>query len=180
MKVSKNKKEKENNLAFIDGQNLHLGTTTGKNKWIVDLVKFRIYLKKKYKVEKAYYFLGCINESYQGLYDEIQEAGFILKFREHNTAMIGEKKGNVDADIIFSIMEKMYRREKFGKVILVSGDGDYKQVVDFLIKENKFEKILFPNKKFASSLYRQITRVYYDYLENIRYKVGKNQKGDLR
>ena len=174
------KNKKENNLAFIDGQNLYLGTTTARNKWTVDLAKFRIYLNKKYKVERAYYFLGCVNDNFQDLYDEIQEAGFILKFREHNTVMLGKKKGNVDSDIIFFIMEKMYRREKFGKIILVSGDGDYKMLVDFLIKENKFEKILFPNKKFASSLYKEITRVYYDYLENIKYKIGKTKKGDLR
>lgn len=180
MKVNNKKNKKENNLAFIDGQNLYLGTTTAKNKWAVDLAKFRIYLSKKYKVDRAYYFLGCVNDNYQDLYDEIQEAGFILKFREHNTVMLGKKKGNVDSDIIFFIMEKMYRREKFGKVVLVSGDGDYKKLVDFLIEENKFEKILFPNKKFASSLYKEITRVYYDYLENIRYKIGKTKKGDLR
>ena len=180
MKFSDKKNKKENNLAFVDGQNLYLGTTTAKNKWAVGLAKFRIYLNRKYKVEKAYYFLGCVNDNYQNLYDEIQEAGFILKFREHNTVMLGKKKGNVDSDIIFFIMEKMYRREKFGKIILVSGDGDYKMLVDFLIKENKFEKILFPNKKFASSLYKEITRVYYDYLENIRYKIGKTKKGGLR
>ncbi|MEA3272202.1 MAG: hypothetical protein U9P90_00875 [Patescibacteria group bacterium] len=89
---------KENNLAFIDGQNLYLGTTKSKDKWAVDLEKFRIYLRKKYKVGKAYYFLGCVNNDYQDLYDEIQEAGFILKFREHNTVMLGKKKGNVGSE----------------------------------------------------------------------------------
>jgi hypothetical protein len=46
----------EKNLAFIDGQNLHLGTK--ESGWKVDFVKFRIYLKDKYKVEEAYYFMG--------------------------------------------------------------------------------------------------------------------------
>jgi len=171
--------KEENNIAFIDGQNLYLGTTKSERSWIVDLNKFRIYLDKKYKVEKAYYFLGCVNEEFQDLYDEIQEAGFILKFREHNTIMLGKKKGNVDSDIIFNIMKKLYQKEDFDKIILVSGDGDYKMLVDFLIGENKFKKILFPNKKFASSLYKKITRVYYDYLENLKDKIGK-RKGDLR
>ncbi len=168
----------KNNLAFIDGQNLYLGTTTGKNKWVIDLKRFRVYLNKKYKVKKAYYFLGCVNDGYQDLYDAIQEAGFILKFRKHNTIMIGKKKGNVDADIIFSIMEKMYRRKIFNKVILVSGDGDYKQLIDFLIKKNKFEKILFPNKKFASSLYKELGSEFYDWLEgkNIKNKIIKKKK----
>ena len=120
--------------------------------------------------------MGYTNGEYQNLYDKIQEAGFILKFKKHTLTMLGKKKGNVDSDIIFSVMKKLYRKEKFDKVLLVSGDGDYKQLVDFLIEENKFEKILFPNKKFASSLYKQLTRVYYDYLENVRYKIGKKDK----
>ena len=154
------------NYAFIDGQNLYLGTTKSDKPWKVDLSKFRVYLKEKYGVEKAYYFLGCVNEELQDLYDEIQEAGFILKFREHHNVMLGKKKGNVDSDIIFSVMEKLYRKEGFNKIVLVSGDGDYKMLVDFLIKENKFKKILFPNKKFASSLYKKLGSEFFDKLEN--------------
>jgi len=44
-------------------------------------------------------------------------------------------------------------------------------LVDFLIEENRFKKILFPNKQFASSLYKKITRVYFDYLVNIKHKI---------
>ncbi len=159
--------EKIKNLAFIDGQNLYMNTTKKEiNPWKIDLVRFRIYLEKKYDVEKAYYFLGYVQEKNQELYEKIQNAGFVLLFREHNPAMIGKKKGNVDSDIIFLIMKKLYKKETFHKIILVSGDGDYKQLVDFLIEENKFEKILFPDKKFASSLYKKLGSEYFDYLEN--------------
>lgn len=169
------KKDKliENNLAFIDGQNLYRGTTLTDPKWKVDLFKFRKYLANKYDIQKAYYFLGFLDEENQGLYDKIQEAGFIVKFREHNSAMIGKKKGNVDSDIIFDIMKRIYKQDFFDKIVLVSGDGDYKMLVDFLIEENKFKKILFPNKSFASSLYKKITRVYFDYLINIKHIIGK-------
>ncbi|NQT50154.1 NYN domain-containing protein, partial [Candidatus Kuenenbacteria bacterium] len=136
-----------------------------------DLVKFREYLLQKYYVKKAYYFLGFVDEKYQDLYEEIQNAGFILIFRQHNSAMLGKKKGNVDSDIIFTIMKKMYEKEPFDKIVLVSGDGDYKALVDFLIEEKRLEKVLFPNKKFASSLYKKITRVYYDYLLNIKHRI---------
>jgi len=67
-------------------------------------------------------------------------------------------------------MKKLYRREDFNKIILVSGDGDYKLLVDFLIEENKFGKILFPDKKFASSLYKKLGSEYFDYLENMDIK----------
>ena len=62
-------------------------------------------------------------------------------------------------------MRKMYLRENFDKIFLISGDGDYKGLVDFLIEENKFGKILFPNKKFASSLYKKLNPKYYDHID---------------
>lgn len=166
------------NLAFIDGQNLYLGTTTDLVPWSVDLRRFRQYLLAKYHVSQAYYFLGVVNEEYRNLYLEIQEAGFILIFREHHSAMLGKKKGNVDCDIIFSIMKKMYQRDIAGRVVLISGDGDYKPLVDFLIEEQKFEKILFPNQKRSSSLYKAINLKYRSDLGEggIRKKIGKMKR----
>ncbi len=160
------KSDSENNLAFIDGQNLYLGTKSSALPWNIDLNKFRIYLKRKYNISKAYYFLGYVINDNDILYDKIQNAGFILKFRKHNTAMLGIKKGNVDSDIIFNIMKKLYKKEEFNKIIIVSGDGDYKMLIDFLITENKFKKILFPNKKYASSLYKKMHKKYFNSLDN--------------
>jgi len=93
--------------------------------------------------------------------------------------MLGKKKGNVDSDIIFYIMKKMYKKELFNEIVIVSGDGDYKMLVDFLIKEKRFKKILFPNKQFASSLYKRLSNRYYDYLGNEAVK-AKIKKGPLR
>ncbi len=170
--------EQKNNIAFVDGQNMYMSTTSADKPWRIDLARFRVYLKQKYKVGKAYYFLGFVQEKYQDLYDEIQSAGFILKFKEHNPAMLGVKKGNVDTDIVFCIMKMLYRKESFGNVILVSGDGDYKLLVEFLIEEGRFEKILFPDFKKASSLYKKITRKYFDGLDRkgVKEKIIKIKK----
>jgi hypothetical protein len=54
----------------------------------------------------------------------------------------------------------------FDKIVLVSGDGDYKMLVDYLIEEGKLSKILFPNRKFRSSLYKQIGAPYFAYLDD--------------
>ena len=81
---------KENNFCFIDGQNLNLGTP-----YSLDFQKFRTYLKDKYKVTKAYYFLGCVDSEHQDLYSNLQEAGYILIFREHNKNFKGLKKKGV-------------------------------------------------------------------------------------
>jgi len=173
------KRTQNKNYAFIDGQNLHMGTAKlEENPWKINLERFRIYFEQKYHVSNAYYFLGYVQEANQELYEKIQKAGFVLIFREHNTAMIGKKKGNVDSDIIFQIMKKLYKKEDFEKVILVSGDGDYKPLVDFLIEENRLEKVLFPNKKFASSLYKKLGSQYFDYLDNegVKSKIGIKKK----
>ena len=156
--------KKESNLAFVDGQNLHLGTT--QNGWKIDLKKFRIYLKDKYHVDEAYYYLGYVSEEQQGLYNNLQKAGFIVLFKEHSPGLKGSKKGNVDTDIVFEIMKTLIERDDFNKIILVSGDGDYKKLVDFLIKRNAFKKLLFPNRKFASSLYLKLGSEFFDYLES--------------
>lgn len=161
------------NLAFIDGQNLYMGTAKSDiNPWKINLSRFRVYLQRKYNISTAYYFLGFVQEEHQSLYEEIQKAGFVLIFREHNPAMMGKKKGNVDSDIIFHVMKKLYVKEDFESVVLVSGDGDYKLLVDFLITEKRFKKILFPNKKFASSLYKKLGSQYFDYLENCKSKIS--------
>ena len=157
---------KEYNVAFVDGQNLHFGTT--KYGWKVNLCKLRVYLKEKYHVQEAYYFLGYLEEDNSLLYTEIQKSGFIVSFKEHHKFQKSLKKGNVDTDIVFEIMRTVIDNSVLNKIILVSGDGDYKKMVTYLVGKNKFKKILFPNKKFASSLYKDLGSEFFDYLENLK------------
>lgn len=169
--------KKENNIAFIDGQNLHLGTM--QDSWKVDHIRFRIYLKDKYHISEAYYILGYVDEEEQELYSNLQKAGFIVKFKEHNPALRTQKKGNVDTDIIFEIMKNLIDNKDFDRIVLVSGDGDYKKTVNYLIGKNKFKKILFPNREFASSLYKNLGAEFYDYLDNLKTYIQwhRNEKG---
>ena len=172
---------KESNIAFIDGQNLHLGTKW--DGWAIDHKRFRIYLSEKYHVSEVYYFIGYMSDKEQDLYNNLQKAGFILVFKEHPQSLRGNKKGNVDSDIIFEIMKRLIDGIVFDKAFIVSGDGDYKKLVSYLIVKGKFGKILFPNKRFASSLYLSLGGELFDYLENIktyiewRIVLNKNEKG---
>lgn len=168
--------KKKSNIAFIDGQNLHLGTRV--RGWSVNHARLRTYLRDKYRIGEAYYYLGFVSEQGQDLYDNLQKAGFILSFREHSAALKGQKKGNVDCDIVFGIMKKLVENEPFDKVFIVSGDGDYKKLVDFLIKKGKFGKMLFPNQEFASSLYKSLGSEYYANLGDVdvRKKIAHGYK----
>lgn len=156
----------QHNLAFIDGQNLYTGITQIENPWKINLKKFRLFLKERYKIEIAYYFIGFFYDENISLYKEIEDAGFMLIFKDHNLSMVGKKKGNIDSDLVFFIMKKLYKKEIPNKIILVSGDGDYKPLVDFLIEENKLKLVIFPNRKFASSLYSNIGARFFEFLDD--------------
>jgi uncharacterized LabA/DUF88 family protein len=112
-------------------------------------------------VTEAYYFLGAYNPDLVDLYTSIQRHGYILMFREHIQKMTGNKKGNVDTDIVFSIMQKLYKKEKFDNVLLVSGDSDYYRMVKFLIEEKRFAKLLWTiliPSRFARKLPTKIAK----------------------
>ena len=157
----------KNNIAFIDGQNLYLGLTD--SDWKADYKKFRNFLTQKFSVTEAYYFLGYIMEENTNLYYALQKSGFIVSFREHSQAMAGKKKGNVDVEIVFEMMRNLVDNpENFNKIVLVSGDGDYKKCIDYLIKKDK--RILFPNNKY-SSLYDKIDNKYKMRIQDIRNKI---------
>lgn len=165
------------NQAFVDGQNLYMNTR--ENSWTVDLIKFRRYLAEKFNVVKAYYFLGAIDEQNQGLYELIQTAGFIIVFREHSQHMRGKKKGNVDTDIVFTIMSKLIDDDELGQVLLVSGDGDYFKMVEYLIEKHRLCKLLAPNRHSTSSLYRRLEPKYRMFLDDpaVKKKIAYRKAG---
>ena len=158
------------NIAFIDGQNLYLWINT--EWWTLDIERFRVYLKDKYKIGKAYYFLWYVKDENNSLYTQLQEAWFIVVFKKQMLWMKSKKKWNIDSDLIFRVMEKLIEEPKtFDKILLVSWDWDFKILVDYLIKKDRFLKILFPNKKFSSSLYKWMQNEYFDYMINLKAKL---------
>jgi uncharacterized LabA/DUF88 family protein len=145
--------------AFIDSQNLNLGTSKDicKNNrliykgWKLDFRKFRIYLKEKLNVNKAFLFIGYTSHN-KKLYKALENFGYILVFKPTSGFKEGKKrklKGNVDAELVLhTIIEK----DNYDKAVVVSGDGDFYCLYEFLISINKLKAILIPNKKSESSL----------------------------
>lgn len=138
--------KKENNYAFIDSQNLNLGIND--LGWSLDFKKFRIYLKDKYRVEKAFLFIGFIPQ-YQHLYDELTSYGYILVFKPVIKNRDGKIKGNIDAELVMNAMKEL---KNFDKAVIVSGDGDFYCLIDYFDELQKLKAILIPNQKSSSSL----------------------------
>jgi len=135
--------------AFIDSQNLNLGVKS--QCWDLDFKKFRKYLEDKYKVEKTFLFIGYLpgNES---LYTYLQKSGYIIIFKPTLEIKKDGKiiiKGNVDAELV---LHTMIEYNNYNKAIIVSGDGDFHCLIEYLIKQNKLHKIIVPNLHYSSLL----------------------------
>lgn len=140
------------NYAFIDSQNLYLGIQS--EGWVLDYAKFRLYLKNKYKIEKAFIFIGKIDKN-EDLYKSLQKSGYELIFKPTVRYFDNGKetsKGNVDAELVLHSAAIEYKN--YSKAMIVSGDGDFACLVKFLIRKNKLLNILTPNRKYSSLLRR--------------------------
>jgi uncharacterized LabA/DUF88 family protein len=149
----KNKRSKESaffmeNFAFIDSQNVYRAIC--EQKWKIDYSKFRNYLHSKFQVKNAYYFIGYVSTN-QSLYTVLQEAGFILVFKP-TLDINGKIKGNVDTELV---LKAMIEYENYQKAVIVSGDGDFYCLIEYLEKNDKLEKIIVPDINGYSSLLRK-------------------------
>jgi len=160
----------KNNYAFIDSQNLNLGIQ-GLG-WKLDYRRFRIYLEEKYGVKKAYMFIGFVALN-QSLYDRLQEAGFILKFKPTIPDANGNIKGNIDADLVLRVALEL---KDFDKAVIVSNDGDFYSLVQHLYDRNKLKIVLSPNKKYCSSLLKQTAKERMMFMDNLRKKLEYKRK----
>ncbi|MEK7071951.1 MAG: NYN domain-containing protein [Patescibacteria group bacterium] len=142
-------RKNENNYAFIDSQNLNLSIRS--QGWILDFARFRRYLKDKYKVNKAFLFIGYVGTN-QNLYTSLQKEGYILIFKPTLILPNKKVKGNVDAELV---LHTMIEYPNCDKALIITGDGDFYCLIDYLIERNKLLKLMVPNRFKFSSLLRK-------------------------
>lgn len=144
--------QRENNYAFIDSQNLYKGINA--QEWKLDYRKFRVYLREKHNVTKAYFFIGYIPRNKQ-LYSAMERFGYDLIFKP----VVGDGdsvKGNVDAELV---IQAMHEYPNYDKAVIVSGDGDFYCLVKYLYERSKFARLIVPDKyKYSVLLRRSLPR----------------------
>ena len=157
------------NYAFIDSQNLNLGIKGCG--WDLDFAKFYIYLKDKYKVEKPFLFIGYVPGN-EALYTFLQKAGYIVVFKptlEYQKDGEIHRKGNVDAELV---LHTMIEYSNYAKAIIISGDGDFHCLIEYLEKNEKLGRIIIPNRRSYSQLLWKF-RKYMDYMNNLNNKLKR-------
>ena len=157
------------NYAFIDSQNINLAIR-GQG-WVLDFKKFRRYLQDKYKISKAFLFIGYVPQN-QDLYTGLQKDGYILVFKPTLPLPDGTVKGNVDAELV---LHTMIEYLNYNKALIVTGDGDFYCLIDYLIKHDKLLKLMIPDEKKFSSLFRKLMpRIVF--MNNLKDKLEHKKK----
>jgi uncharacterized LabA/DUF88 family protein len=156
----------EQNYAFIDSQNLNLGILD--LGWKLDYKRFRIYLKDKYQIQNTYLFIGYMPGN-EALYTYLQQIGYIVVFKPTLLLPDGRVKGNVDAELV---LHTMIEYNNYRRAMIVSGDGDFHCLIEYLANNKKLYKVLIPNPHKYSSLLRRF-RKYFVYIDNLKDKLSK-------
>lgn len=151
--------------AFIDSQNLNLGIQ-GQG-WRLDFKRFRVYLKEKFGVEKAFLFIGFIEEN-QKLYDFLKASGYKLVFKPTVVDSAGKAKGNVDAELV--LYSARIEHDNYSRAVIVSGDGDFVCLIEYLLKVKKLERVLVPNQKKYSKLLSPCKKYLY-FMNDLKQKL---------
>ena len=160
----------ENNYAFIDAQNVNLAIKD--QWWNLDWKRLRVYLKDKYKVSRAYLFIGYI-VSNADLYSFLQKCWFLLIFKPVLTLKSWKTKWNVDAELV---LQAMVDYKKYNKAVIITWDWDFACLIWHLRKQSKLKKLIVPNYNRYSSFLKIEWQWFIDSLTNLRKKLEHKKR----
>ncbi len=140
-------------FAFIDSQNLNLGVQ--KVGWKMDWKKFRDYLQVEHNVSRAYMFIGYMQE-HEDMYNQLHDLGYLIVLKPTLEIKATEKskdkpivKGNIDAELVLYAMKEM---PNYQQAIIVSGDGDFYCLAEYLAEKKRLKHVMTPNYQYSSLL----------------------------
>jgi len=172
-----------NNFAFIDGANLHL--TYEYLDWKLDYQKLRNYLKNKFEVIVAYYFIGNIKEN-QDIYTTLESYDYTLKLKNPSPYTTEEEdcpycKKVITPEIIrhksdcdsFLTLQVMSDFSIYNKAVLITSDGDFDNLVKKLLVQDKLRMVFTPCKDGCSWLLRSAARGRIAFIDDYRDELEK-------
>ena len=147
-----NKSKYLNTYAFIDASNIIYGART--EGWLIDQKKLFDYLKRKFGINKAFFYFGKDdNNKAQGKFlKKLESFGFTLRVKQIKRYG-NRQKANCDVDLT---LDMVVLKEKYDQAVVLTGDGDFLPLFEYLTKQKKIITIIaFPKntakelKKFA-------------------------------
>jgi uncharacterized LabA/DUF88 family protein len=138
-------------IAYIDGANLDKGIY--RLGWNLDYERFLIWLRDRHGVSKALFFSGRIGNM-SCFYDELEKYGYILVLRETVRVYGGKIKGNCDTEMVLRVAIDAFEGS-LDQAVIISGDGDFACLVDFLKDRSKIKTVIAPHSDRCSILLKR-------------------------
>lgn len=96
--------------------------------------------------------------------------GYVCIFKPTLELRNGKVKGNVDAELV---LHTMIQFNNFDKAVIVSGDGDFYCLVEYLLQENRLEILVVPDDQRYSGLFKKLSHPDKNIFEFLNRKKNK-------
>ncbi len=153
-------------FAYIDESNLFLSFKLINTR--ISYRKLSIFLKEKYKVDKAFIFVGYIHKN-DYVYSKMVDAGFTVMYKE-----VTDFKGNCDCELVLQVTRDHYE-SRFTEAIIVTGDGDFACLVRFLNEKKVLARVIAPRASRCSIFLKRVTN-HITFLEDSVHLLVQNEK----
>ncbi len=104
----------------------------------------------------------------------MESIGYKLIFKDAVQQGINKIKANIDVELTIYVSSIFFNQ--YDKAVIISGDGDFKILYEYLLKRNKLLNIIIPNRKNSSRL----LKMFEDYMIYLEKEKGKVEKGGRR
>lgn len=159
--------------AFIDASNIIYGARS--EYWHIDHEKLLSYLKSKFKASKIFYYFGKdeTNPKQTKFLEKLEYFGY--KLRVKRIKRYGKRmKANCDVNLT---MDMLLLKDSYDHAIVLTGDGDFLPLFEYLRKQGKVIVIMAFTKRTAREL-RKFAGSSFISLSNQRYLLERtNKKG---
>lgn len=166
------KKKKGRIYAFIDASNIIYGAR--EEGWLIDQNKLFKYLKRKFSISKAYFYYGkdSKNKRKEKFLKKLKQFGYILRVKE--IKRFGKRsKANCDVDLT---MDMLLMMNEYKRAIVLTGDGDFAPLFEYLISKKKEIIIISSPKRTARELKKIVGNKHIDF-GSLKYLIEYKKRG---
>lgn len=134
--------------AFVDTSNIIYGAKA--EGWYIDHKKLHNYLRKKFEASKIFFYFGRNDKNPRQVkfLQKLQYFGYILRIKQ--IKWYGKRmKANCDVDLT---MDMLLLRDKYTNAVILTGDGDFLPLFEYLRKQGKKITIIAFSKRTSHDL----------------------------
>lgn len=156
--------------AYIDDANIY--RSTRELGWKIDYLKLFNLLKEKYKTDHIFIFTGYVH-TFSDRYRRMEKIGYKIIFKEV-IKINGKVRANCDVEMVLKIVRDVYDG-LVNRVIIVTGDGDFISLINFLSEKSLLDRIISPSPRHCSLLIKK-SRNKITFMDELKYSISKNEK----